>query len=172
MITSTERLYLRELNVDDAIHFFNINNDPECIKYTGDDPFESIEASKLFLESYEKQYQDFKMGRWAVCLNETDEFLGWCGLKFHPNENLVDVGYRFYKKHWNKGYATEATKASLAYGFNHLELDKIVAHVHVDNHSSHHVVIKSGLSYIKEFVYNSTPARFYEIKKIEYLTDK
>ena len=172
MITSTDRLYLRELHVDDGIHFFNINNDPECIKYTGDAAFESLEASKLFLESYEKQYQDFKMGRWAVCLNDTDEFLGWCGLKFHPNENVVDVGYRFYKKHWNKGFATEATKASLAYGFDQLNLDRIVAHVHVDNHASNRVAIKSGLRFIRDFLYNGTPAKYYEIKKIEYLSHK
>lgn len=52
MITSTERLYLRELTINDAIHFCNMNNDPMCVKYTGYNPFGSIIASNLFLESY------------------------------------------------------------------------------------------------------------------------
>ncbi len=62
MITSTDRIYLRELNVDDGVHFFNINNDIECLKYTGDDPFESIEASKLFLKTYKK---NTKISKWV-----------------------------------------------------------------------------------------------------------
>jgi RimJ/RimL family protein N-acetyltransferase len=79
MITSTERLYLRELTINDAIHFCNMNNDPMCVKYTGYNPFGSIIASNLFLESYKKQYLDYEMVRWAVCLEETHESLGWCG---------------------------------------------------------------------------------------------
>ena len=170
MILSTDRLYLRELIEEDAIHFFKINNDPECIKYTGDIPFESLDAARIFLKNYLRNYKDHKMGRWAVCLKTTNDFIGWCGLKYHSDDQIVDVGYRFYKKHWNAGYATEATKASLAYGFNSLELDKIVAHVHVDNNASHRVALKSGLVYIKDFDYDGTPAKFYEIKKIDYLT--
>ena len=77
MIISTKRLYLRELTVDDAAHFFNINNDSDCIKYTGDIPFESIKHAGVFLKSYVKQYQDYKMGRWAVCLKETTQKTTW-----------------------------------------------------------------------------------------------
>ncbi len=169
MITKTKRLYIRELIIDDAVHFFNINNNPNCIKYTGDNPFESIKTAENFLEEYIQQYKDYNMGRWAVCLRETDEFLGWCGLKYHPKENVTDIGYRLYQTHWNKGYATEATKACLDYGFNHLNLNRIVAHVHIDNKSSHKVALKSGLIYMKYFIYDGKPAKLYQIKKNEYL---
>ena len=84
---------------------------------------------------------------------------------------MVDVGYRFYKEHWGNGYATEATKLSLDYGFNNLGLVTIVAHVHKDNHASHKVVLNSGLIYIRDFVYNEQPAKFYELKKNEYLSN-
>ena len=165
LIIKTNRLYLRELTIDDAIHFFEMNNDEAVIKYTGDTSFDSLDAAKDFLKAYQSNYTNYKMGRWAVCLNDTNEMIGWCGLKYHPEEKLVDVGYRFYQKYWNKGYATEATKASLDYGFNFLKLDKIVAHVHKDNIGSHKVALKTGLHFVKDFIYDDKPAKFYEITK-------
>lgn len=172
MIISTDRLILRELTENDAIHFYNINSDPDCIAYTGDIPFESIEVASVFIKSYKNQYKEFGMGRWAVCLKDTNDFLGWCGLKYHPENEIVDVGYRFYRKYWGNGYATESCQACLAYGFDQLNLDRIVAHVHVDNESSHRVALKSGLKYVKDFIYDGQPAKLYHITKNEYLTNR
>jgi len=169
-LLETERLYLRELTIDDAKHFLKINEDPEVLKYTGDDPFQSIIDAKAFLKRYIQQYKSYKMGRWAVCKKETGAVLGWCGLKFHPDKKMVDIGYRFYKTHWNNGYATEATKACLNYGFTQLNLDTIVAHVHRDNYSSQRVAIKAGLVFVNDFIYNNQPAKLYEIKKNDYFS--
>jgi RimJ/RimL family protein N-acetyltransferase len=54
------------------------------------------------------------------------EFLGWCGLKYLFETNEVDLGYRFMKKFWGKGYATEAALACIEYGFATLNLHQIV----------------------------------------------
>lgn len=170
MIISTDRLYLRELTIADAIHFLNINNIPDCIEFTGDKPFESLKAARGFLKNYVERYRIHDMGRWAVCLKENNAFLGWCGLKYHEHNKLVDLGYRFYKKYWGNGYATEAAKACVEYGFTELKLERIVAHVHIDNVASHQVAIKSGLKYKKDIVYDEQPAKFYEINKNEYLS--
>ena len=170
IITQTERLILREFTIDDAIHFYNMNNDPEVIEYTGDDAFNTINEAKDFLSKY-NQYELYKMGRWAVCLKQTDEFLGWCGLKYHPDENMVEVGYRFYKKHWNKGYATESAKASIDYGFKVLKLSEIYAHAHIDNVNSHKVINKCGLTFIDKNTYDGMPAKLYKIDN-PYLTIK
>ena len=163
IITQTERLILREFTVDDAIHFYEMNNNPEVIKHTGDDPFKSPEETKEFLKKY-NQYKLHNMGRWAVCLKDTNEFLGWCGLKYHPDDNIVEVGYRFYKKHWNKGYATESTKASIDYGFKTLKLSKIYAHAHIKNFNSHKVIDKCRMEFNKEFDYDGIPANLYKIE--------
>ena len=80
------------------------------------------------------------MGRWAICLNNTYKMIGWCGLKYHPKEKLVDIGYRLFKNKWNKGYATEATQLALNYGFKKLNLKENVAHVNKENNVSHKVV--------------------------------
>lgn len=164
LILKTERLYLRELTPDDAVHFYNMNADIDVLKYTGDTEFESVENAKVFLENY-NQYQLYHMGRWAVCLKHSNEFVGWCGLKYHPPENLVEVGYRFYKNHWNKGYATESAKACITYGFETLKLRVIYAHAHIDNFASHRVIEKCGLQFIDQAIYDGMPAKLYKIEK-------
>lgn len=163
IITQTDRLYLREFDENDAIHFFQMNNDPDVVKFTGDGPFGNLEDAKYFLINY-KDYKINNMGRWAVCLKETHEFLGWCGLKYHPKEKFVEVGYRYYKKNWNKGYATESVLASIEYGFKELKLHEIYAHSHIDNVNSIHVINKCGLKFIEQFDYDGMPANLYKLE--------
>lgn len=169
LIAKSERIYLREFTTSDALSVYNLNSDFEVLKYTGDEPFKDIDDAHIFLTNYLKQYQNYKMGRWAICLNNTNNMIGWCGLKFHPKENLVDVGYRLFKNQWNKGYATEATLLALEYGFNKLKLKEIVAHVHEKNTASHKVALKAGLKFYKNIIYDNKPARFYTITKLQYL---
>ncbi|MEM6517157.1 MAG: GNAT family N-acetyltransferase [Bacteroidota bacterium] len=147
-ITETERFYLREFILNDAEHFFNMNNDEDVIRFTSDKPFESLEVARNFLNNYDA-YKKHGMGRWAVCLKSSGKFLGWCGLKYHANKDIVEIGYRFYQKHWGNGYATEACKACINYGFENLNLKTIYAHSHINNLNSHRVVVKCELSFVK-----------------------
>ncbi len=167
IITQTRRLYLREFSLDDAIHFYNMNLDEDVIKYTGDTAFSSEAEARTFLTNYD-QYKLHNMGRWAVCDKNTDEFLGWCGLKHHPESTIdntfVEVGYRFYKTHWGKGYATESTKAAIYYGFNTLNLKTIYAHAHIENIASLKVLEKCGLQFIHQDNYDGMPAKLYKVE--------
>ena len=144
-IFTTSRLYLRETTAQDAAVMFALNSDPEVLRYTGDEPFESIEEVANFLSNY----QDFKknnMGRWAVVRKDDEAILGWCGLKLHTN-GLVDLGFRLFKKYWNQGYATEASLGCLAYGFETLLLTEIVGRVVPANMASARVLKKIGMHF-------------------------
>lgn len=144
-IITTTRLYLRETSASDAAVMFALNSDPEVLRYTGDEPFGSEEEVAEFLTNY----TDFKrnnMGRWAVVRKADEAVLGWCGLKLHTN-GMVDLGFRLFKKEWNKGYATEAAQASLAYGFNTLNLTEIVGRVMPENAASVRVLEKTGMRF-------------------------
>ena len=167
IITETERLYLREFKLDDDVHFYKMNEDEDVIKFTGDSKFNSVKEARHFLENY-KDYERNGMGRWAVCLKSNDEFLGWCGLKYHPNEDMVEVGYRYYKKHWGNGYATESCRASIKYGFNVLKLATIYAHTHIYNFNSIRVIEKCGLNFIEQHIYDSMPANLYKIEHSKF----
>jgi len=144
IIAESDRIYLRETSEVDAEDFYNLNSDPEVIKYTGDDAFEGVEATRDFLSKYD-HFQKYKMGRWAVVLKENEQILGWCGLKFHPEEDFVDLGFRIFQDQWGKGYATEASKLSLDYGFQLLGLESVVGRADVRNEASIRVLEKLGM---------------------------
>lgn len=165
IILETKRTYLRELTSADAESFHNLNSDKEVIKYTGDVAFESIRHAKTFLANYD-QYQKYGIGRWAVIHKETQEFLGWCGIKFTPETNEYDIGFRFFKKHWNKGFATETAKACINYGLKTLALPKIVGRAMKANKASIIVLEKIGLQYECDFDFDGNIGVIYSTKKI------
>jgi len=131
----TERLILRELLPSDNKDMFELDSNPEVHKYLGENPVKSIEQSQEVIRMVRSQYQTNGIGRWATIEKETGLFIGWSGLKFitEPENNKVnyhDIGYRFMPQFWGKGYATEATKAWLKYGFEQLNLTEIIGAAH------------------------------------------
>ena len=162
IILETERLYLREFIDTDGFHFYHLNNDEEVMKYTGNVPFGNVEKANSFIRNY-NDYEKNGFGRWAVCLQDTNEFLGWCGLKLENEKNEVDLGFRFYREHWNKGYATESAKACVKLGFEKLELLKIVGRAYIENKASIEVLKKCNFKFKKNFMYDNRAAVLYTI---------
>ena len=163
-ILETPRLLLREFEITDAESFFQLNNDPEVVRYTGDVAFKNIDEAKALIENY-VPYQKYGYGRWSVILQETDELIGWCGLKFQEDTKLIDLGYRFFKKHWNNGYATEAARACVEYGFQKLGMTEIMARAMKENIASIEVMKKIGMTYWKDGEGHEEPAVYYRIEK-------
>lgn len=143
-VLQTERLALRELYPSDAQFFYDLNSDPEVIRWTGDPPFESVEAAREFLEAY-PDFRNHGYGRWAVERKADGEVIGWCGLKNHEEEGFVDLGFRFFRREWGKGYATEAAKACIDYGFLYLDLQSIIGRAASENKASIRVLQKCGM---------------------------
>lgn len=163
IILETERLYLREFLLGDGTFFYHLNNDPDVIKYTGNIPFTSLNEATIFIKNY-ADYKHNNYGRWAVCLKASHEFIGWCGLKKDTETNDVDLGFRFFKKYWGRGYASEAAKACVKYGFLQLNLSEIIGRAHVENKASIEVLKKCNLKFKKTFLYENIPAVLYTIK--------
>jgi ribosomal-protein-alanine N-acetyltransferase len=109
------------------------------------------------------QYEQNNYGRWALHLKGTLEFMGWCGLKKLPEREYPDLGYRFMKKYWGKGYAYEAASKTIAFGFQVLQLPGIFAAAHVDNIASWKVLEKCGMRFTGFKTIDNTPTRTYEI---------
>ncbi|CAL2095330.1 GCN5-related N-acetyltransferase [Tenacibaculum sp. 190524A02b] len=164
VVLETERLLLREFIISDAISFYELNSDKEVMKYTGDIPFKNVEEAQCFLENY-KDYTKNGFGRWAVICKDTNTFIGWCGLK-RNEENLVDIGFRFFKNFWNKGYATEAAKACLYYGFNSLGLKEIIGRASIENVASIRVLEKLEMKQWKKGIFEGVD------KAVYYIIDK
>ncbi|MES2773498.1 MAG: GNAT family N-acetyltransferase [Bacteroidota bacterium] len=163
-ILETPRLYLRLMTPADAAHAFELNSDPEVVRYTGDGPFENIEAAASFLANY-KDYEKYGIGRWAVVRKEDGAWLGWCGLKFLPEEDEVDLGYRLHQRYWGQGYATEAAKACLQYGFEKFAYPFIVGRVLVENKGSIKVLENCGLRLIESKSFHGEEGLYYRIDR-------
>jgi len=103
VIIETDRLLFRRFTEDDAPLLYELNLDPEVTLYTHD-PVTSLEQAKQVLEQVIlPQYILYNHGRWAVHLKPGPEFIGWCCLKYIPERDEIDLGYRFIKKPGGKG---------------------------------------------------------------------
>ncbi|MFI5132913.1 MAG: GNAT family N-acetyltransferase [Chitinophagales bacterium] len=163
VIIETDRLLLRTFTIDDASLIYNLNLDPDVIRYTYD-PIKDIEHARQVLEqTILPQYALYNHGRWAVHLKPNLEFMGWCGLKYIPQREEIDLGYRFKKQFWGKGFATEAAFACIKYGFEELNLNCIIGRAIPDNTASLKVLEKCGMTFLEEEMVDGYPARTYEI---------
>ena len=163
-ILKTSRLYLREMTSEDAESAYKLNLDWDNIKYTGDEPFESIEEAEKFLKNY-NHYRVYGFGRWAIIDKNSDMFLGWCGLKYTPELDEYDIGFRLFKEHWNKGIGSEAAKACIDYGFSKIGLTRIVGRAMKENVGSIRVLEKIGLQYLGEYNFDGESGVIYEINR-------
>jgi [ribosomal protein S5]-alanine N-acetyltransferase len=141
VLIQTPRLQLRTFLQEDAALLYALNADEPTIRYTGDVPFSSPEAARKFIEGYH-QYDRCGVGRWTTIRLSDGKPLGWCGLKYHPDADIYDLGFRFLREEWNKGYATEAASACLAFAWNTLHLSRIYARAMVRNTASIRVLEK------------------------------
>lgn len=121
------------------------------------------EAKRILTEIILPQYPN-KMGRWAVHLKSTGEFIGWCGLKYVKDADETDLGYRFFEQYWGKGYATESAKAVLDYGVHTLKLENIIARAAKANPASIKVIKKIGMVYLEDDMCKHDPAEKYGYK--------
>lgn len=157
----------RELLTSDAEAMFELDSDPDVVKYVGVKPLTHIDQTRQLIENIRQQYLDFGIGRWAVILKETNEFIGWAGLKYiselNDRKDNYDLGYRFLKRHWGKGYGSESARAFIDFGFNEMRLERISAYVDVENVASVKILENCGLQFTNTFIDEGDLCVWYEM---------
>ena len=167
IFAETPRLLLRELLPTDEAGMFELDSDPEVHRYLGNRPVQTRKQSQETIAFVRQQYVDNGIGRWAVELKETGEFLGWAGLKLmreplNGHVDFYDVGYRLIRRYWGQGFATEAARASVAYGFNVLQQPILYATADMENLASRAVLQKAGLRHVGVFEHEGIPCAWLE----------
>jgi RimJ/RimL family protein N-acetyltransferase len=161
IVFETPRLILRHFTQSDAPLLLQLNSNPEVLKYLHEPTLESEEQALHIIKTIIlPQYQN-NLGRWAIHLKTTDEFIGWCGLKYLADRNEIDLGYRLIQKFWGNGYAFEAAKHTLEYGFKQLHLKTIIGRAHIENTASLKILEKTGMQFFKEEVVADCPVKTY-----------
>ena len=155
MFLETERLVLRRFTEVDADVLFDLDGDPEVMRFiTGGRPTPRDvvrhETLPRFLNAYER-FEGF--GVWAAIERSTGEFVGW--FEFYPWKDVgpeeVELGYRLRRSAWGKGYATEGSRALIRKGFTELGVRRVVAETMAVNTASRRVMEKAGLTYVRTF---------------------
>ncbi len=164
----TKRTIMRRLTIEDANDFYGLNNDEEVLRYTGDKPFDNLQAVVDFLNDYD-QYEKYGVGRFAVLDKVTLQFIGWCGLKYSQDKNEYDIGFRFDRHYWNKGFATETAKKCIDFGFEKIKIEKIVGRAMKENIGCIKVLEKLGMTFKENFDFEGSAGAIYELtyKEIE-----
>jgi len=169
-IVETERLYLRKVNFEDVDDLFEMDSDAEVHKFIENNPVKSKDQITAVVTMLNQQYTENGIARWAVVEKNTNECVGWAGLKYFREplnnySNFYELGYRFKRKHWGKGYATEASQAILKYGFENLNINSIFAITHLENKNSINVLQKLGFQFKETFDYEGDLTNWFELTK-------
>jgi RimJ/RimL family protein N-acetyltransferase len=165
IILETDRLLPREFVMDDVDDFFRMVRDPDVTRYTGDGGKTLEEARKGLEERLFQDYQKYGYGRWAAVYKATGTIIGFAGLKYLDDVGEVDLGYRFFKEHWGKGLATEASRAILAYGCDVLRLQRIIGIADIGKKASIRVLEKVGFSFEKYTTYRGHEVAWYAFER-------
>jgi RimJ/RimL family protein N-acetyltransferase len=155
-LLETPRLRLREFTLDDVDRLTALDSDREVMRHISHGiatPREVFLADVLphWLELYA---QPQPIGFWAVELREDGRFIGWFHLRpdrLSPPE--PELGYRFVRRVWGRGLASEGGRALVAAAFERLACDSVSARTLVVNVASRRVMENCGLRFEHEFVY-------------------
>lgn len=173
----TERLILRDLLPEDEAGMFELDSDRDVHRYVGRKPVETIDESRKVIEFIREQYRSNGIGRWAVIEKDTGSFVGWTGLKLmrepiNGRNNYYDIGYRFIKRYWGRGYATETALASVRYAWDVLKVDEVFAIADVSNTASRRVLEKAGMQQNGAFEYDGAQHAWYELRRPQFVYGK
>ncbi|MBP3951591.1 GNAT family N-acetyltransferase [Bacillus suaedae] len=171
----TNRLLLQSLQLSDAARIEELASDVDVAKTTATIPHPyPKDSAGMFIE---KMLEDEKKGDiaiFAVKLKESNELIGVINLKISKDHQRAELGYWIGKAYWNQGFGTEATKKLVTYGFDRLNLNKIMAAAFVHNPGSWRIMEKSGLCHegtFKQHVIrdgNPIDVHFYGVTKDDY----
>jgi len=153
-VIETERLYLRELVLNDKKELMKVLSDPESMQFYPH-PFSEEEVEKWIQWNIEN-YQQYQHGLWAVIIKVGDIFIGDCGITMQDivDEIVPEIGFHIIKEYRNQGFATEAAQACKKYAFNVFHYPKIFSYTRIQNIPSQKVAKKIGMQFYKYFERN------------------
>ena len=145
----TARLTLRRWREQDRAPLSAMNADPEVMRH-----FPAILSraeSDIALDRMEAHFAEHGFGLWAVECNDTGQFIGCAGLIVREWETAftpcVEIGWRFARAHWGRGFATEAAGAVVEHAFTVHAVDELIAVTAPANTASRRVMEKLGFTH-------------------------
>ena len=158
IILETPRLTVRRFTEGDVDNLFDLNSDPEVMRYlTGGRSTPREEIRDQIIPFHLAVYDRLdRLGTWAAESTATGEFLGWFHFRPGPggDRTNIDLGYRLRRAAWNHGYATEGSQALIGMGFTNLGVQRVFGHTMTVNTASRRVMEKCGMALVRTIPYD------------------
>jgi len=161
----TPRLLLRPWTLEDAAELFSILQDKAVLRYLPNTTPPPLERAEKYIARQLGHWQERGYGHWAVVSQEDGQLLGWNGLEYLPEVNETEVAYLLRQSAWNYGYASEAARAAIRFGFDQGGLVTIIGLAHPDNIASIRVLEKSGLIFADQITLWGLELKRYRIHR-------
>ncbi|MDX1391185.1 MAG: GNAT family N-acetyltransferase [Rheinheimera sp.] len=150
VIAETPRLRIRHLTAADAAFTCKLLNDPSFINNIADRGVRSeLDAMHYLAEGPIKSYQQHGYGLFMVENNQNRTPMGFCGLLYRDTLQETDIGFAFLPECWGNGYAYEAAAAIMHFGYQKLQLKRIVGLTRAGNTASIKILNRLGLRFEK-----------------------
>ena len=170
----TDRLILRRWKKSDYAPFSAICRDPKVMQYIGSGATRTPEQAGRAIQTFEREWNDRGYGLFAVEERNSGNFIGFTGLSlpgFLPEIlPAVEIGWRFSRSSWGKGYATEAATAALSFGIEVLGMRDIVSIYQPQNVASKRIMQKLGLVFDRRTI-DPTCNREVEVYRLPPIID-
>lgn len=153
MEIETERLLLREFRDDDWRDMLAYWSDPlyGCYYAQHDDPEQFV---RDLVTRFVTAQSNAPRLTWQLAITRKgdDRLIGNCGIRINdPDLREANIGYELNPTSWGNGYATEAARAIVGFGFGNLGLHRVWAECVADNTTSVHVLEKLGMRHEANF---------------------
>lgn len=152
MRIGTERLFLREMVPADFSSLYTVLADSDIMQHY---PYTFDESRvRRWIDRNIGRYATDGFGLWAVCLRETGEMIGDCGLTLHNINGQVkpEIGYHIAKVHQRRGYATEAARAVRDWAFANTDFPILYSYMKATNLPSIATAKGNGMVFIEEYI--------------------
>ena len=167
----TARLRLRMFTLADLDRLCEMTRDPEVMRYIGHGHPLSREETLTNLNIIINAFRRRGFGRWALERRDTGAHIGYCGLSAKHPEVGVEVAYLLAREEWGKGFALEAGRASLRYGFETLGADSIAGLALQGNRRSCKVLERLGMKFVRHDNYYDFPCAHYALGRDDWRDD-
>ena len=162
----TKRLYIRPFCAEDAEELHKVFGDARVMERIPGGPSPTLQETQRRLAKIIAHQETHGFSLWALIDKERGLLLGDCGLILVEGRGPeIELSYDIAYEFWGRGYATEAARECLRFGFENLKLNRIIALTYANHTASRRVIEKIGMTYEKT-------GHYYDRDLVQYSASK
>lgn len=168
---SSDRFVLRAFRESDVPALAALHGDPEVIRFLRADgiPEPGLRDAWDYLAMHMGHWLLKGYGKWTLADPKSDELLGRVGYFDAPYDwPGLELGWTIARRLWGQGYATQAARLALDWGFENLHTHEIISAIHPDNARSARVAERLGQRHVRDGKVGDAPCRIFAITRDEW----